>query len=131
MSDEEQSESGRPDAAPEVEGAGQATPSSDERTWAMLTHLLTLISSFVAPLIIWLAKKEDSPFVDDQGKEALNFQITVLLAYAVAGLLTCVVVGFLLLPAVWLASVVFAIIGGIKARDGVRYRYPVALRLLK
>ena len=71
------------------------------------------------------------PFVDDQGKESLNFQITVTIAAIVAAVLIVLLVGFLLLPIVGLIALVFTIIAGIKANEGVAYRYPFALRLIK
>ena len=97
----------------------------------MLCHLLAIFTSFVAPLIIWLIKKDEEPFVNQQGKEALNFQITVILAMFVASLLTVLCIGVPLLLAIPVVDVVFCIIASIKASSGVAYRYPVSLRLIK
>ena len=105
--------------------------SKDARNMAMLCHLLAIFTSFVAPLIIWLIKKDEEPFVDQQGKEALNFQITVILAMFVSGLLSFICIGVLLLFAVPIADLVFCIIASVKASNGVAYRYPVSLRLVK
>ncbi|MBT8144262.1 MAG: DUF4870 domain-containing protein [Gammaproteobacteria bacterium] len=111
--------------------------SKDERTWGMLCHLSVLtglftggFGSIIAPLVIWLIKKEEMPFVDDQGKEALNFQITMMIACFVSALLMIVLIGFLLLPLVLIFDLVMVIIASIKANDGERYRYPLTLRLL-
>src|SRR4029450_2402433 len=96
-------------------------PTADERQWALLAHLSGLIASavgglsFLGPLIVWLIKKDQSAFVADQAKEALNFQIAVTVALLVSiaiGMATCV--GFLLLPIVALGSLVFAIIAAIE-----------------
>ena len=112
-------------------GAEPAEISKDARNMAMLCHLLAIFTGFVAPLIIWLIKKGEEPFVDQQGKEALNFQITVILAMFVAGLLTFICIGVPLLFAIPVADLVFCIIASIKASNGVAYRYPVSLRLVK
>ena len=105
--------------------------SKDARTWGMLCHLLAIFTGFIAPLIIWLVKKDEDPFVNNQGKEALNFQITVAIAMFVSGLLSFVCIGFLLATAVWVADLVFCIIATVKANSGVAYRYPVSIRFIK
>ena len=106
---------------------------TDEKTMSMLAHILGGVTNIVGPLIIWLVKKDDSPFVDDQGKEATNFQITVLIGYVVATILGVVTGGcasLILYPALGIASLIFAILGGVEANKGVVYRYPFALRLI-
>ena len=103
----------------------------DARTMAMLCHLLAIFTSFLGPLIIWLVKKDDHAFIDEQGKEALNFQITVVLASIVAGILIMICIGAFLLPAIQILNLVFCIIATIKANNGEHYRYPVSLRLIK
>ena len=111
--------------------------SADERLWGMIAHLSALagfiipFGNIAGPLIVWMIKKDAMPFVDDQGKESLNFQITVTIAAIVAAVLIVFLIGFLLLPAVGLAALVFTIIAGIKANEGVAYRYPFTLRLIK
>lgn len=103
----------------------------------MLCHLSALsgfiipFGSLIGPLLVWQIKKNQYPIVDDQGKEALNFQITVTLAAIVSAVLMLVVVGFLLLIAVAIASLVFTIVAAIKANNGETYRYPFSLRLIK
>ncbi len=104
---------------------------NDERNLGMLCHLLGIFTGFLGPLILWLVKKDESSFLDDQGKEALNFQITLMLGYLISGVLTAVLIGFLMIPVLLIAGVVFCIIAGIKASQGERYRYPLTLRLLK
>jgi uncharacterized Tic20 family protein len=123
--------------------------SSEERQWAMFAHLSALVGGiltsgwagslgcFIGPLIIWMVKKDTMPFVDDQGKEALNFNITVGLIFLALLLLSIVTLGIGLIIAVpgWIivgiAWLVFTIIAGIKANEGVAYRYPLTLRLIK
>lgn len=107
----------------------------DDKTFGMLAHLLGAFTVFVGPLIIWMIKKEDSPFVEDQGKEAVNFQITIAIAYAVAMVLGVIpfvaCLTALLFPAIWIAGVVFSIMACLKANEGELYRYPYTLRLIK
>jgi uncharacterized Tic20 family protein len=129
-SSEEQGPPPEPPAATE-EPAAPAVPTKDDRTMAMLCHLLAIVLGFIGPLIIWLIKKEDSPFVDDQGKEALNFQLTILIAVAVSFALMFVCIGFILLPAVGILDLVFCIIAGLKANNGEAYRYPMNIRFIK
>jgi uncharacterized Tic20 family protein len=105
--------------------------SKDARMWAMLCHLLGLFTSFVGPLIIWLLKKEEDPFIDNQGKEALNFQITLVIGWIVSGLLMFICIGALLGVAVSVVDIVFCIIACIKANGGEAYRYPVSIRFIK
>jgi uncharacterized Tic20 family protein len=103
----------------------------DDRNFAVLAHLLGILISFLGPLVVWLVKRESSEFVDDQGKEALNFQITVILAQIVAGILVPVLaIGCVLLPVVLVANIIFCIVAAVAASQGRRYRYPVALRLI-
>jgi len=130
--------SDQPEQAAGAEGSesAQEAPAAEEvskdaRTWAMLCHLLGLFTCFVAPLIIWLIKKDEDSFIDNQGKEALNFQITVAIASVVSGFLTVVCIGAFLLVAVWIADLVFCIIASAKASSGQAYRYPVAIRFIK
>lgn len=112
--------------------------SKDERTFGMLCHLTALtgfftggLGSIIGPLIVWLLKKEGMPFVDEQGKEALNFQITMMIAALISAVLMLVLIGFLLLAAVAIFDVVMIIVASIKANDGVHYRYPINLRFIK
>ncbi|WP_185267934.1 DUF4870 domain-containing protein [Halopseudomonas xiamenensis] len=113
-------------------------PDREARMWAMIAHLagflgyfLPVIGSLIGPLIIWQLKRDLHPYVDEQGKEALNFQITVLIAALVCVLLMLVAVGFLLIGVVIVGAVVLMIIAAIKANEGAPYRYPFCLRLIK
>ena len=113
----------------------------DACTWAMIAHLSAIIASpltgllggFVGPLVIWLVKKNEFAFVDDQAKEALNFQLTLLLAYAIAYVITtvsCFLLFFVLLIP-FVLQIIFGIIGAIKANEGQFYRYPLNIRMIK
>jgi uncharacterized Tic20 family protein len=113
-------------------------PTADERQWALLAHLSGLIAtmlgglSFLGPLIIWLIKKDQSAFVGDQAKEALNFQIAVTIAMVVSvaiAFATCGI-GVVLPPIVWVGSLVFAIVAALEANKGIAYRYPFTIRLV-
>jgi uncharacterized Tic20 family protein len=111
-------------------------PTRQERTWAMLAHLLPIpaitvaVGHIIAPLIIWLIKREESPFVNDQAKEALNFQISYSIYGLICGALSLACVGFLLMIILAVAWVVLAIIAAVRANDGIAYRYPLILRLV-
>ncbi|WP_269791505.1 DUF4870 domain-containing protein [Stenotrophomonas sp. Iso1] len=106
---------------------------SDDNSLAMLVHLSGIFFSFIVPLIVWLINKDkpEKAFLNENSKEALNFQITLLIAYFVSGVLMVVLIGFLTYAVAWIACVVFAIIAGLAANKGETYRYPVALRLIK
>jgi len=110
---------------------------SDERTWASLAHVAGLVTgwlgglSFLGPLIIWIIKKDQSRFVDDQAKEALNFQIAVTIAiFASFPLMLVFGLGFVLLAIVAIGNIVFSIAGAMAANKGIVYRYPYTLRLI-
>ncbi len=105
-------------------------PSNDEKNIATITHLAGTLFSIVPALIVWVLKKEDSEYIAMQAKEALNFQITVLVAQLVAGILVWILIGFLLLPIIWLVNIVLCIIATISTSRGESYRYPICLRLI-
>ena len=125
------------------------TPDAQERQWAMFAHLSAILGGLLTsqamggigcvlgPLIVWQIKKDTMPFVTDQAKEALNFNITVALAMLVLVLLGVGTFGLgFLVTAPWMlvvavAALVFVVIAAVKANDGVAYRYPFALRLVK
>ncbi|OGV49459.1 MAG: orotate phosphoribosyltransferase [Lentisphaerae bacterium GWF2_52_8] len=121
--------------APET-GTPQAA-NKDERTWAMLCHIgafagfLFPFGNVIAPLVIWLIKKEEYPLVDDQGKESLNFQIAISIAALVCVILAFLLIGFILLPVLAIINIVMPIIAAMKANEGQKYRYPFSLRLIK
>ena len=115
----------------------QVQPSQEARQWAMFCHFAAFLGfifpfgNLLGPLIVWQIKRESDPFVDRQGKEALNFQITVSLAVVVSFLLMLVVIGFFLLGLVSIGALVLTIIAGIKANEGLDYRYPFTWRPIK
>jgi len=119
-------------------GVAESSIPREARKWAMVCHLIALvgllgngIGFLLGPLIVWLLKREDHPFVDVQGKEAVNFQITMLIAAVICGILALVVVGFALLFIVGLIMVILPIIAAVKSNDGVDYRYPFSVRFIK
>jgi uncharacterized protein len=119
--------------------AGAGSPvTENERTWGMLAHLSALVGVVVpvvgcilGPLVVWLGRRDQSAFVEGQAKEALNFNISVVLASIVCSLLMLVFVGFILIAALYIAWLVMTLIAAIKASEGVAYRYPYTLRLVK
>jgi uncharacterized Tic20 family protein len=104
-------------------------PSSEETTWALLAHLSYFVLGLIAPLIIYLVKK-DSPFVRAHAAEAFNMHVTVTIASIVAFVLVFVLIGFLLLPAVLLGGAVLAVIAAVAAGRGEPYRYPLTIHFL-
>ena len=110
--------------------ADVTVPNNDDKNIATITHLGGILFSFVPALIVWLLKKDDNEYIAAQAKEALNFQITVLLAQFVAGVLIFILVGFLLLAIIWVINVVLCIIAAISTSKGESYRYPFTLRLI-
>ena len=104
--------------------------------WAMGAHLSTFagfifpFGNLLAPFIIWQVKKGESELVDDQAREALNFQITITLIAIVCAILVIFVIGAFLLPLLGLVDVVLTILAALQANEGVRYRYPFCLRLI-
>ncbi len=104
--------------------------------WAMLCHLTALIGLvtmffFVGPLVVWLLKRDEHPFIDEQGKEALNFQLSMLI-YKTLALMSCFfLIGFVLVPALVLADVVLVITASVKVSSGISYRYPLTIRFIR
>ena len=115
----------------------ESQPSKDERTWAMLCHfsafagLIFPFGNFLAPLIIWLIKKEELPFVEDQGKEGLNFQISMTIYLLISGMLCIILIGIPIIIGLVIFCFIITIIAAISANDGKSYRYPINLRLIK
>lgn len=107
------------------------TPTSDERTLAILAHILTLLFSFLAPLIVYLIKKDDSRYVAEQAKESLNFQISLCIYFVISFVLMIVIIGIFLLAALGVFSFILIIVATIKASDNKIYRYPLTIRLIK
>jgi uncharacterized Tic20 family protein len=110
----------------------------DARRWATICHVSALVGflangiGFVlAPLVIWLIKRNDHPYIDEQGKEAVNFQITMFLAALISIPLCLVVIGVFLLIIIAVMLLVFPIIAGIRTSEGEHYLYPLAIRFIK
>jgi len=115
-----------------------STSSSNVRMWNVLCHATALAGFFVpwaghilGPLIVWLAKRNDSPEIDQHGKESLNFQISMLIYNVIAGVLCLVLIGFVILAILHILNLVLVIIASIQASEGKLYRYPLAIRLIK
>jgi len=112
------------------ENPNSAVPSNDDKNIATITHLGGTVFSFVPALIVWILKKDDSEFIADQAKEALNFQISVILAQFVAWILAWILIGFVFMFIIWVFNIVFCIIAAISTSKGETYRYPFSLRLI-
>ena len=109
----------------------QPLSDADARLWALLGQLSGIILGFVGSLIIMLVFGPRSAFVKKESTEALNFQITVTIAYVVSFILTFIIIGFVLFLAVWILNIVFCIIAGMKNNQGLEYRYPLTFRFVK
>jgi len=112
--------------------------SKDEQNWAMICHLSALagflipFGNIAGPLIVWLIKRAEMPLVESNGKEALNFQITVLIAVAVCIPLMFILIGIPLMIIIGLGALILTIMAAVKVSNGeFEYRYPLTLRLLK
>jgi len=89
------------------------------------------VGHILGPLIVWLAKRTDSPEIDAHGKESLNFQISMLIYGLISGILCLILIGFLLLAILHLLNLVLVIVASIQASEGKLYRYPITIRLIK
>lgn len=107
-------------------------PTSDERTLAMLSHILTVVPGvgILAPLIIYILKNRDSQFVAFHSRESLNFQITVFILYFIAVILIIVLIGIFLLWLIGIINIILAVIATIRASENRLYRYPFSIRLI-
>jgi uncharacterized Tic20 family protein len=114
-----------------------ASSTKDERTWAMLCHLSTLagfvipFGNIVGPLVVWSIKKDEFPLVEDQGKEALNFQISMTIYIIASVILILLLIGIPLLIGLGLFDLIVTVIAAINANDGVKYRYPLCIRFVR
>ena len=112
-------------------------PDVEERNWAMLCHLSTFagylfpLANILAPLVVWAIKREGHPLVDDQGKEALNFQISITLYVLIALAFSLILIGIPFLLGLLIADLVLTLVAAVKAADGELYRYPATLRLIR
>jgi uncharacterized protein len=111
----------------------------DERLWGMFCHLSALsgynilpgVGFVIGPLIFWIIKKQDYSFVDEQGKEALNFQLSMMIYMLAAAVLIIILVGFLLLIALGIFQLIMIIVASIKANNGEHFKYPLSIRFIK
>jgi len=103
---------------------------ADEKLWSTLTHLGGLFFGFLAPLIGYLVFKDRGPFVRAHTATALNFQLTLAIAYIVGSILSVVVVGLFILLAAYVVNIVFCIIAAVKSNRGEWYEYPLTIRFL-
>lgn len=98
---------------------------------ALLAHLLGIVIGFLGPLLIWILKKDDDAFIEDQSKEALNFQLSVLILYVICGATSCLIFPIFIAAAAWIGVLILSIIAAMKANEGQKYRYPLTIRLIK
>ena len=124
------------------EGPGSKEINKDARMWAMFCHLSALaglvvpvVGCIIGPLVIWQIKKEEFPFVDEQGKEAVNFQISMSLYLLISAIiwipLSFVCIGVFIPVAISIVDLIFLLIAAVKANDGHHYRYPLTIRFIK
>lgn len=111
------------------------TMTKEERDWSMWSHFSTLsvlagIPGFIGPAVIWYMKKDESAVIAEQAKESLNFQISMFIYLVISAVLMLVLIGFVLFPIVLIADIVLAVIAGVRAGEGVAYRYPMTIRFL-
>jgi uncharacterized Tic20 family protein len=105
-------------------------PTSEDKTMAILSHVLCIVAGFLAPLIIYLVKK-DSPYVQAHAKESLNFQLTMTLAFIISFILMFVIIGILLVALLSIANLVLVIVATIRASENKLYKYPFSIKFVK
>ena len=111
-------------------GGQQQLSPADEKLWATLVHVGGILFSWVPALVGYLVLKDRGPFVREHTATALNFQITLFIAYVVGWILSIVGIGLLILLAVWVVNIVFSIIAAVKANQGAYYTYPIAIKFV-
>jgi uncharacterized protein len=125
-----------PPAPPPSLSNGISPANKDENTMGIVCHLLGFagmavpFGNVIGPLVLWLIKRGDSPYLDAMGKEVLNFNISWTIYGLIAAALIFVVVGLLILPVLGIAWIIFVVMGSIKASEGKIYRYPLTIRLI-
>ena len=121
---------------PPMRVVGTLAP-ADAKNWAVGTHLAALSGMFIpfanviGPLIVWMIKKDESPLIDREGKESLNFQISMSIYLCVSALLVIVLIGLPLLFVIAVLDLVFTIIAAVKTSNGEQYHYPLTIRFIK
>ena len=122
------SESTPPPANPY--SAAQPLSPADEKLWATLIHVGGILFGFLPALIGYLVLKDRGPFIRQHTATALNFQLTLIIAYVAGSILSLVLIGFLILAAAWIASIIFGIIAAIAANNGQTYTYPLSIKFV-
>lgn len=115
-----------------------ASALANVRTWCAFIHASALLGvllhfpgHLLGPLILWLVKRDESPELNAHGKEAVNFQISMLIYNAIAAIFCLILVGFVFLVVLWILNAIFVIIAAIQASDGKFYRYPMTIRFIQ
>jgi uncharacterized Tic20 family protein len=106
------------------------TVTQDEKTFGMLAHLLGIIS-FIGPLVIWLIKKDQSSFVNENAKTALNFQLTILIAFLIGGVLQLILIGFLINGILTVLNIILCVVNGMRAFNGTSPKYPFSFTFIQ
>ncbi|MEY2848956.1 MAG: hypothetical protein RI885_1621 [Actinomycetota bacterium] len=119
-----------PAAQPSAPQPSVPLTAAEDKQWGSLAHILGILG-ILPSLIIWLVFKDRGAFTNTEGKEALNFQITLVFAEIIGYITAALFIGLLIIPAVYVVRIIFSIIAFLKAKDGLNYRYPFALRLIK
>ncbi|MBF0479259.1 MAG: DUF4870 domain-containing protein [Candidatus Omnitrophica bacterium] len=109
-----------------------------ERNWAVGIHLSQLalcagilFGNLIIPLVIWLIKKNESPLIDHEGKKVLNFQISMMIYFIVTGLTCFILIGFILVPVLFILDVIFIIIGSVNTSNGIDHKYPFTIEFIR
>jgi len=104
----------------------------EQRAGMMLAHVLGLLFGIIGALIYWVIVKDnnETPFIQDQAREVLNFELNAFVVISIAAILTVVLIGFVLVPLIWVTAFILSIIGAIKAYGGERFRYPFIIRVV-
>lgn len=112
-------------------------PDKNEQTMGMLCHLLALtgyaipFANMIGPLIVWMIKREQMPFVESEGKSSLNFQISMTIYHLIGIALCFIVIGFLVLPIIMIVNIVLVVLASTKAASGISYQYPFSIRFIQ
>jgi len=115
----------------------QVALSSEEKQMAMLAHLSAFagfiipFGNIIAPLVIWMLKKDSMPFASEQAKEAVNFQISMTIYFIVGLILMLVLIGIAIVAVLAVAEIILIVVAAMKANEGVNYRYPITIRIIK
>jgi uncharacterized protein len=120
-----------PPAGGEYGGAAQPMNPNDEKMWATIIHILGIFFSFLPSLIGYLVLKDRGPFIREHTKNALNFQLTMLIAWIIGYILLFVIVGVFVIIAIYVVTIIFSIMAAIAANKGQNYIYPLSIKFIK